>query len=204
MPDDFERRLVAALQAHAPRSTTQEGARSAAVLIPVVLGAEPTVIFTRRTDTLPSHKGQISFPGGSIDAGDPSAASAALRETKEEIGLEPSSVRIVGELDTFPTYVTGYVVTPFVGLIDSEPELERNPGEVAEVLHIPLGELDERIRSDPGFSHAGRTYPTEAWVWNDRVIWGVTARIVRFFLELLAGAGLTAPAGPDTWADLSP
>jgi 8-oxo-dGTP pyrophosphatase MutT (NUDIX family) len=196
MPESFEERLERALRAREPRHVQIEDAKDAAVLIPIVAEPEPTVIFTVRTDTLPSHKGQISFPGGSIDPTDASALDAALREAHEEIGLDPASVRVLGELDTNPTFVSGYVVTPFVGWLDEPPKLEPNPGEVAEILHVPLAELVDDIRKEPGFEHEGRPYPTEAWVWHDHVIWGVTARIVRLFLERVAEAGLIEPPGP--------
>ena len=197
----FEHRLASVLKAHPPHRVTIEGARHAAVLLPIVAGDEPTLIFTVRTDTLSSHKGQISFPGGSIDATDASAQDAALRETQEELGLDPGSVRVLGELDTTPTFVSGYVVSPFVGWLTEPPELEPNPAEVAQVLEVPLPDLVEEIRREPGFEHGGRTYPTEAWVWNDHVIWGVTARIVRIFLALLGDAGLVpAPGTTSSWA----
>jgi 8-oxo-dGTP pyrophosphatase MutT (NUDIX family) len=193
---DFERRLHSVLKANEPRRVTLEGAKHAAVLIPIVAVPEPTLIFTVRTESVSSHKGQISFPGGSIDPEDADASAGALREAEEEIGLDRTKARLLGELDSFPTFVSGYVVTPFVGWLDEEPELTRNPGEVAEILHVPVAELAEDIRNEAGFEYAGRTYPTEAWVWNDRVIWGVTARIIRQFLERLAEAGLTEPPGP--------
>ena len=200
MPDDFEARLTEVLEAHEPQELTVPGARSAAVLIPIVLEPEPTLLFTVRTDTVRSHKGQISFPGGSIDDIDPSRAAASLREAKEEIGLDPSTVRLVGELDTFPTFVSGYIVTPFVGLLDHEPELTLNPAEVARVLRVPVTALSNEIRREPGFKHGERTYPTEAWVWEDHVIWGVTARIVRQFLEILGEAGIAdPPEGDGAW-----
>ena len=192
---DFERRLHSVLKAHPPQHVSVEGATHAAVLIPIVSVPEPTLIFTVRTETLPSHKGQISFPGGSIDESDPTAEAGALRETEEEIGLSPTKVRVLGELDSFPTFVSGYVVSPFVGWLDEEPALTPNPGEVAEILMVPIAELVEDIREEPGFEHAGRTYPTEAWIWNERVIWGVTARIIRQFLERVAEAGLTERPG---------
>lgn len=199
---DFERRLHSVLKANPPRHVTLDGAKQAAVLIPIVAVPEPTLIFTVRTETLSSHKGQISFPGGSIDPEDPSAEAAALRETQEEIGLDPAKVRVLGELDSFPTFVSGYVVSPFVGWLAEAPELQANPGEVAEILMVPIAELIEDIRHEAGFERAGRTYPTEAWIWNDRVIWGVTARIIRQFLERLAEAGLTEPPGPTvSWPD---
>jgi 8-oxo-dGTP pyrophosphatase MutT (NUDIX family) len=206
MADPFNEALRAALQAAPGRYATQEDARDAAVLIPVVGGERPSVIFTVRTDTLPSHKGQISFPGGSIDPDDASPTAAALREAHEEIGLEPDSVEILGSLDTFNTFVSGYMVTPVVGWIDGQPELKPNEGEVARILQIPLDELAEEIRAEPGFNHAGRTFPTEAWIWEGEVIWGVTARIVRAFLTRLADAGLADPPGATAtpWPDLSP
>jgi hypothetical protein len=83
------------------------------------------------------------------------------------------------------------------------PEVQPNPDEVARVLVVPLSELNDEIRSDPGFEHEGRTFPTEAWVWEGNVIWGVTARVVRGFLELLGAAGLVdAPAGDGMWSML--
>ncbi|MEA2461052.1 MAG: hypothetical protein QOH90_1229 [Actinomycetota bacterium] len=199
MASDFERRLKDVLDAHDPSRITVPGARAAAVLIPMIAGDDPEMIFTVRTDTVRSHKGQISFPGGSIDPGDASSADAALRETHEEIGLAPDKVRLLGEMDSFPTFVSGYVVTPFVGWLDEEPELTPNPAEVAEILKVPVSSLTDEIRSDPGFQLGDRTYPTEAWIWNDHVIWGVTAYIIRSFLTKLSQAGLAPAPGDSPW-----
>lgn len=192
---DFERRLHSVLKAHPPQHVDLEGVKHAAVMIPIVAVPEPTMIFTVRTNSLPTHQGQISFPGGFIEPDDATAEAGALRETEEEIGLDPSTVRVLGELDSFPTFVSGYVVSPFVGWLDEEPRLTPNPGEVAEILMVPVAELVEDIRREPGFEEAGRSYPTEAWIWNERVIWGVTARIIRQFLVRLAEAGLTDQPG---------
>jgi 8-oxo-dGTP pyrophosphatase MutT (NUDIX family) len=200
VPDDFEARLRAALAVRKPERVQIDDAKDAAVLIPIIGEPRPTLIFTVRTDTLSTHKGQIAFPGGSIDATDRSARDAALRETNEEIGLDPAAVTVLGELDSFPTFVSGYVVSPVIGWLDRVPAIKPNPAEVAEILQVPIEDLAEDIRQEPGFEHAGRTYPTEAWVWEDRVIWGVTARIIRQFLELLAEAGLVErPAPSDSW-----
>ena len=206
MTESYKESLEAVLQANPGRRIPVGDARDAAVLIPIVGGDDPSVIFTVRTDTLPSHKGQISFPGGSIDPGDASPIAAALREAKEEIGLEPDAVEVIGQLDSFNTFVSGYVVTPIVGWIERHPDLHPNEAEVARILLIPLRALDERIRVEPGFTHGGRTFPTEAWIWEEQVIWGVTARIVRTFLERLAEAGLAEPPGETStpWPDLSP
>ena len=206
MPDDFEQRLREELNAHEPRSVQVEGTRDAAVLIPIVRVPEPTLIFTRRTDTLSSHRGQISFPGGSIDRDDPNPAAAALRESQEEIGLDPRVVSVVGCLDDLETFVSGFVVTPVVGWLPERPELRPNPIEVAEIIEAPLADLTDEIRREPGFMHRDRRYPTEAWVWNDHVIWGVTARILRIFMERLAHAGLVEPPGETSfvWPDENP
>jgi 8-oxo-dGTP pyrophosphatase MutT (NUDIX family) len=204
MPDDFERRLRDTLRAYRPRRIEPGDAREAAVLIPVVGRPEPGLLLTVRTDTLSSHRGQISFPGGSKDPEDESDEATALREASEELGLDVSNVRIAGRLDTIATVVSGFVVTPVVGFIDDPPELEPNPAEVARVLVVPIGRLTDEIRAEPGFSHAGRTYPTEAWIHEDAVIWGVTARILRLFLERLADAGLADPPAPATWPWPSP
>jgi 8-oxo-dGTP pyrophosphatase MutT (NUDIX family) len=203
---DFEERLTKALKARPGRETTIEGTRDAAVLIPIVAEPEPTLIFTLRTDTLPSHKGQISFPGGRIDPGDESPVAAALRESHEEIALDPNAVRVLGTLDDIETFVSDYVVTPVIGWIDTQPELKPNPAEVAQVLHIPLSGLTEETRTEPGFNHEGRFLPTEAWVHEGNVIWGVTARILRLFLWRLADAGLADPPADTAspWPSTSP
>ena len=193
MSTELKRTLRSAFADREAAGLSIPDARAAAVLIPIYPGPEPTLIFTVRSETLPSHKGQISFPGGSIDPEDASPEAAALREAQEEIGLDPAEVEVVGRLDDMPTFVSGYVVSPVVGVLDSRPELTPNPAEVAHVLEIPLEDLVDDVRREPGFSERGRTYPTEAWVWNEHVIWGVTARLLRELLGVLAAAGLTKP-----------
>ena len=198
MSTELERTLRGAFADRDPVTLTMPEARAAAVLIPIYPNPEPTLIFTVRSENLPSHKGQISFPGGSIDPDDASPAHAALREAEEEIGLDPALVEVVGCLDDMPTFVSGYVVSPIVGYLAARPELTPNPAEVADVLEIPLEDLVDDIRREPGFSERGRSYPTEAWVWHDHVIWGVTARLLRDLLAVLAAAGLTKPPGETT------
>lgn len=194
-PDELERRLRDALADHQPETVSLPDARAAAVLVPIYAAPEPTLIFTLRSESLPSHKGQISFPGGSIDAANASPEAAALREANEEIGLDPAVVTLVGRLDDLPTFVSGYVVSPIVGFLGERPALDPNPAEVARILEIPLQDLVDDIRREPGFAEAGRSYPTEAWVWRGHVIWGVTARLLRTLLVHLSAAGLCKPPG---------
>jgi 8-oxo-dGTP pyrophosphatase MutT (NUDIX family) len=197
---DFERRLRAVLEPLEPKRYTIEGTRDAAVLIPIVAEPEPTLLFTVRTEHLSSHKGQISFPGGSVDDEDGSPIEAALREAEEEIGLHPDAVRVIGELDSVPTFVTGYVVAPIVGWLDRLPGLEANPHEVKEILEVPISHLIDENRVEPGYRHQGRELPTEAWLWQGHVIWGATARILRNFLNHLAEAGLSErPGETSSW-----
>ncbi|CAN5670047.1 CoA pyrophosphatase [soil metagenome] len=200
MPHDFERRLRETIRARHPQRIQVPGARAAAVLVPVVGQPEPTLVLTLRTETLSSHRGQVSFPGGSLDAPDEPPETAALREAREELGLDPAMVRVLGELDSIETFVSGYVVTPIVGWIERAPPLRPNPAEVARVLHVPVARLTQEIHRGPGFSHDGRTYPTEAWVHAGDVIWGVTARILRLFLARLAEAGIAEAPGEAAWA----
>ena len=200
----FKESLRRALHLRPPEHVPLHDARAAAVLIPFVDVVEPYLLFTVRTETLSSHKGQISFPGGSIDPGE-TAEQAALREAHEEIGLLPDSVEVLGELDSIHTFVSGFVVTPIIGWLAGPPTLKPNPAEVARVLEIPVAELTEDIRREPGFNHRDRTFPTEAWIWNDEVIWGVTARILRILKYRLAEAGLSEPPGETAspWPEIS-
>jgi 8-oxo-dGTP pyrophosphatase MutT (NUDIX family) len=205
MPADFHRRLAEALNAQPPRAAAPGVGRAAAVLLPVVARPEPSLILTVRSDTLPSHQGQISFPGGAMDPSDESPEAAALRETEEELGLRPSLVRVLGRLDDVETYVSGYVVTPVVGWLERLPELTPNPAEVADVFTVPTRELTDEIRADPGFLYGGRSYPTEAWIYDGYVIWGATARILRLFLARLGACGLGRTPAPEeaAWPESS-
>lgn len=153
-----------------------EELRPAAVLVPLVRReAGLTILLTQRTDHLYDHAGQISFPGGRSEAQDESPAATALRETFEEIGLPPSHVEVLGLLPEYTT-VTGYHVTPVVGLVISPPTLSLDAFEVAEAFEVPL-----RFFLDPGnhqrntLQYQGRTRHYYAMPFEKRYIWGATA-----------------------------
>ncbi len=115
--------------------------KPAAVLMPLIdRPNEMTVLFTQRTSHLAHHAGQVSFPGGQIEAGDGGPAATALRETEEEIGLERRFVRLIGHLDTYVTR-TGFIITPVIGVVSPPFRFVPDPFEVAEVFEVPLSFL---------------------------------------------------------------
>jgi 8-oxo-dGTP pyrophosphatase MutT (NUDIX family) len=150
-------------------------------------------VFTRRTETMTNHRGQISLPGGRRDPEDVSLEATALRETEEELGVQPRDVRLLGRLDDEYVIVSNHLIAPFIGAIEYQPVFRPNPEEVAEVIEIPLEALRNPAiyREEPGhrpempIMHYFNVGPYE--------IWGATARILRKFLasdypDRLAGA----------------
>jgi len=160
----------------------------AAVLVPILVATpEPRLVFTRRTETLSRHAGEISFPGGLADEGE-DPATAALREAEEELGLAPADVELVGSLPHVHTRVTGILIVPYVGFLATDPRFTPNAEEIADVLEFRLADLvDHGAESD--FEHEGRTFQTHVYEVDGHVIWGATARILWSFIELLGGAG---------------
>jgi len=153
-----------------------EALRPAAVLVPVVRREKGlTILLTQRTDHLYDHAGQISFPGGRSEAHDESPAATALRETYEEIGLPHSHVEVLGSLPEYTT-VTGYHVTPVVGLVSPPPELSLDAFEVAEAFEVPLAFfLDPGNHQRNTLQYQGRTRHYYAMPYEQRYIWGATA-----------------------------
>jgi 8-oxo-dGTP pyrophosphatase MutT (NUDIX family) len=163
-----------------------EEIRPAAVLVPVVRREDGlTVLFTRRTAHLHDHAGQISFPGGRVEPGDRSAAETALRESGEEIGLEPASVEILGELHEYVT-VTGYRVSPVVGLVTPPLDLRPDDFEVAEVFEVPLSFLlDPSNHQRNRVVNEGRERLYFAVPYGQYYIWGATAGMLMNFYSFL-------------------
>jgi 8-oxo-dGTP pyrophosphatase MutT (NUDIX family) len=166
----------------------------AAVLVPVILGAAPGILLTKRNTHLNKHGGQVSFPGGRIDT-DEDAEDAALREAEEEIALDPARVEILGRMADYITG-TGYRITPVLGLLPPGLDLHPSPEEVEAVFELPL-----EVLLDPAAPkrqrHHVRGLWREYWVWPhpDHYIWGATAAILVHLAQKLRVAGPHAAAG---------
>nr|WP_234687724.1 CoA pyrophosphatase [Comamonas aquatica] len=161
----------------------------AAVLVPLVLREELTVLLTQRTEQLSTHSGQVAFPGGRQDPEDADATATALREAQEEVGLDPGQVEVLGSL---PVYETGtaFMVTPVVALVQPDAALHPNPYEVADVFEVPL-----RFLLDPAHHQRHRLHwqgLEREWFsmpyldgGRERYIWGATAGMLRNFYRFM-------------------
>ena len=164
----------------------QDASTAAAVLIPVVLHEELTVLFTQRTAHLKSHAGQVSFPGGRAEPGDASAEYTALREAEEEIGLPRERVEVLGRLPEYRTR-TGFRVTPVIGIVVPPLELAPDPREVESVFEVPLDFLlDERNRERRTREFQGLQVGYYVYEYQGHVIWGATAGMLVNLHRMLA------------------
>jgi 8-oxo-dGTP pyrophosphatase MutT (NUDIX family) len=158
------------------------------VLVPLFLGAEeePHAVFTKRQTNLRRHAGEISFPGGRRDPEDADLQMTALREAEEEIGLSREEVSLLGSLPPISTFVTGYLIHPFVGLIPAGLRWQLSPQEVDAVLELPLDAL-RNGRTRTRMERRGIAFETDAYIVGEHLIWGATARILENLLEQLDG-----------------
>ena len=164
-----------------------QATRPAAVLVPVVDHPEPSVLLTLRTSDLPSHGGQVAFPGGKIDAGDASPLAAALREAQEEVGLDAALIEPIGYLDLYLTF-TGFRILPVVARVIPNYELRINASEVADAFEVPLAfVMDEANHARKSRDWKGVTRHYYEMPFGERYIWGVTAGILRNLYEKIYG-----------------
>jgi 8-oxo-dGTP pyrophosphatase MutT (NUDIX family) len=167
-------------------SAAPQGLLPAGVLAPIfVAGGEVSLLFTQRTMHLKDHQGQICFPGGVKDPGDPNLYSTALRETEEEIGLKPAEAEVIGTLTPLAT-VTGYWINPFVAAIPYPYDFRINHHEVNRLFIFPLTAFcgSEYWSSGP-YQYKDRTVQVCCWKYQGTVIWGATARMLLDFLDRL-------------------
>ncbi|HQU74045.1 MAG: CoA pyrophosphatase [Calditrichaeota bacterium] len=179
-------RISAALHSRSPQTLRVPNFIPAAVFIPFFeKNDEAHILFTRRSDTVEKHKGQVSFPGGAREAGDPDLGFTALREMEEEVGIPADLAHIIARCDDFPT-ISDFLVTPFVGTIPYPYPHRISRDEVAEILEVPLSLfLTDRFFHIEDFTRKGRTYPVYFYDFNGTSIWGVTGYIINRFIEVV-------------------
>jgi 8-oxo-dGTP pyrophosphatase MutT (NUDIX family) len=188
--DELAERIVTILASKPRREYDRPGLRRAAVLVPLFLAdGRVHVLLTKRTETVEHHKGQVSLPGGSSDAGDADAVATALRETEEELGIPPHRVRILGVLDDVPTFVSGFVVTPVVGVIPHPLDLRISADEISEILIVPLDVFMDptRVRIEER-ERDGERITLFFYRHEGQEIWGATARILKGFVDQMFGS----------------
>jgi 8-oxo-dGTP pyrophosphatase MutT (NUDIX family) len=186
--------LVASLRLRLPgrRRLSLDRPGRAAVLVPIVDdGAPLRLLLTRRTEDLPTHAGQVAFPGGLVEPGEEDPVRTALREAEEEIGLPAAAVEILGLLDDFPTHTDTVAVTPVVGRLRSVPPLRARAAEVARIFDIPVADLRQADRWTSREETRGeRRLRVYYFLHEGETLWGLSARIV---LHLLEASDLGSP-----------
>ena len=177
-------RIAAALNGERRVLALPDRVPAAVLVLFVYRSGVPALVFGKKTEDVPHHKGQFSFPGGVVRSSDASVTEAALREAQEEIGLDPSAVEVLGLFHDIPTTVTNFVITPVLGLARGEPTFRPDGREIERVIEIPLAHLLEPT-----------TFRAEEWEregvkravlfvsYGDDVVWGTTGRILREVLD---------------------
>ncbi|AIR01069.1 CoA pyrophosphatase [Pluralibacter gergoviae] len=179
-PDFSLNEFIARFQLMRPQpAPAAHNRRQAAVLLPIVRRPEPGLLLTRRSPQLRKHAGQVAFPGGAVDATDASLIAAALREAEEEVAIPPSSVEILGVLPPVDS-VTGFQVTPVVGVIPPDLHYRASEDEVAAVFEMPLAEALRLSRYHPlDIYRRGNSHRVWLSWYQHYFVWGMTAGIIR-------------------------
>ena len=187
--EDLRKRLDAALAARPRVALDRSDLVSSAVLLPITDHQGPHVLFTKKSDAVPHHKGQFSFPGGVVEQRDGSRVETALREAWEEIRLPASAVEVLGLLDDTATRATPFIITPVVGIVREPVEFQPDGREIERVIEIPLDTLrDPSIFRAETWERNGEAHEVYFYqVSEGDVVWGATARILKQFLEIVDG-----------------
>lgn len=157
---------------------------SAVLLLLYEKEGTPYILLTKRTNHVPEHKGQISLPGGSCEEQDSSLVATALREAFEEVGIPCREVDILGLLDDSITISSNFVITPVVGFLPYPPEIVINPGEVDEVIEVPVSFFQDAVEEQGASYNSGASPSYPEFLYGDYLIWGATAKILEEFFSL--------------------
>lgn len=171
--EDLKSRLATSLN---PAITNDKNYKMASVLV-VIYGKDPIVIMTQKPKNMKFHAGEISFPGGKLDLSDSDLLETALRETREEIGLAISRDQIIGQLEPVVTLNSGFLILPFVSVVDSVPSLLAN-AEVEKILHIPLESFLRTMAADTDPAH-NAIEEMCTFEYEKQIVWGASARILK-------------------------
>ncbi len=160
-----------------------------AVLAPIYdLGGSAHILLTRRSWNLRSHRGEVSFPGGRREPTDPDLVATALRETREEVGIEPAEVEVIGQLDPLMTVSSRAFIATFVGLLRARPTVVPDPREVEEVRHVALSELlSDGVYHQEIWRRDGREMPLHFFELHGDTVWGATATMLHQILARITG-----------------
>jgi len=162
----------------------------AAVLMPLVDVPDPQIILTVRSNSMPTHAGEVAFPGGKRDPGDKDLLMTALRESEEEVGLSPDYVDVLGQLSPLASRY-GMKVTPFVGIVRPDVELQAEPGEIDTIFQVPLQFfLDEIPELSSPIDVFGRQFRIPSYYYEDKRIWGLTAFMILDLINHVYDAGI--------------
>lgn len=190
------RAIADALGAHPPKLAQADERRKAAVLIMLYeREGEPWTVLTKRTDTVATHKGQISFPGGGHDPEDTDMWATALRETYEELGVDPASLEALGRLDDHATFGSSFVVSPFVASLAPPERWIPSEAEIAAVIEVPLRRLIEIARVEE-WERYGTKIDMHIFDVDEHRVWGLTAFILRKFLDVAGHVVAGSTLGP--------
>jgi 8-oxo-dGTP pyrophosphatase MutT (NUDIX family) len=187
--EELARRTRQRLAARQRRVVPKGPLVQAAVLVPILGHDDARILFAKRTDRGGTHKGQISFPGGVVGAGDASFEAAALRECQEEIGLPPEAVELLGALDDSETFATQFIITPLVGVIRRPVTFQPDGHEIEKVIEVPVESLldDGNFRVEE-WERGGALHSVYFFDYHGETIWGATARILKGYLDLVKSA----------------
>ncbi len=183
--------LIDGVTAHQPRVLSRDELAQASVLVAITDQQDPEVILTLRSSQMPTHKGEVAFPGGKAEASDRDAIATALREAHEEVGLDPSQVRVIGPLDQVISRF-GFLVTPILGIVPKDIELNADSREIEGVFRVPLKFF---LEGQPDQIDQFGSFRGPRWHFQGYTIWGLTAMMLAELLNRFYDADLELHLG---------